>query len=97
MTANLIHPGDVKTEMWAAIRTDEANRLGSDAPAFRAWVEWVERSGGDDLEKAADLVLKLVSDDGASINWQFVWIEGGLQAPIPSWSEFSTGQPQKEA
>jgi NAD(P)-dependent dehydrogenase (short-subunit alcohol dehydrogenase family) len=94
VTANLIHPGDVKTEMWAAIR-EEVDRLGPDAEAFCQWVEWVDRTGGDDPDKAADLVLKLMSDEAASINGQFLWIEGGLQAPIPSWAEAANTQPWK--
>ena len=92
VTANMIHPGDVKTEMWAAIR-DEVNRQGPDAEAFGQWVEWVDRTGGDDPDRAVDLVLKLMSDEAASINGQFLWIEGGLQAPIPSWTEAANTQP----
>lgn len=83
VTANVIHPGDVKTEMWDYIRQTSAalpDHLGADS---RAWAAWVEQTGGDDPEKAAELVLRLVAD--GSINGRFLWIEGGLQAPIPSW------------
>jgi len=83
VTANVIHPGDVKTEMWADIR-DQAAALPI-AAGYREWVKWVEETGGDPPEKAADLVLRLCSDEAASINGQFVWIEDGLQKPIPSW------------
>lgn len=89
VTANVLHPGDVKTEMWAAIRA-EAEELGPEAEGYRKWVRWVEQTGGDDPRKAADLVLRLVSDAAAAVNGQFLWIEGGLQSPIPSWSG-STG------
>ncbi len=92
VTANVIHPGDVKTEMWAAIR-DEVNRAGPEAMAFRDWVEWVDQTGGDDPDKAADLVLKLVGDESASVNGQFLWIENGLQAPISGWAEPAGSQP----
>ena len=93
VTANVIHPGDVKTEMWAAIR-DEANRAGPEAMAFREWVDWVNQTGGDDPGKAADLVLRLlVGEESASINGQFLWIEGGLQAPISGWTESAGSQP----
>ena len=84
ITANVIHPGDVKTEMWADIR-DQANALGPEAEAYRKWVEWVEQTGGDDPRKAADLVRRLTGPEGGSINGRFLWIEGGLQQPIPSW------------
>jgi NAD(P)-dependent dehydrogenase (short-subunit alcohol dehydrogenase family) len=92
VTANVLHPGDVKTEMWAAIRS-EAERMGPEAEGYRQWVRWVEQTGGDDPQKAADLVLRLVSDDAAATNGQFLWIEGGLQSPIPSWGEAAGAQP----
>ena len=84
VTANVFHPGDVKTDMWGAIR-DEANSMGPEGDAYRKWADWVEETGGDPPQKAADLVLRLVGDEAASINGQFLWIEDGLQAPIPSW------------
>jgi hypothetical protein len=40
--------------------------------------------GGDDPEKAADLVAGLMSEAAASVNGQFLWIKNGLQAPIAS-------------
>lgn len=86
VTANVLHPGDVKTEMWAGIRA-EAERLGPEAEAYREWVRWVEETGGDDPAKAADLVLRLAGDDASGINGRFLWIANGLQAPIPSWGE----------
>jgi len=87
VTANMIHPGDVKTEMWREIR-DRAAALGPAGAALSTWAEWVERTGGDSPEKSADLVLHLVSDASAEVNGQFLWIEGGLQSSgdIP-WAE----------
>ena len=92
VTANVLHPGDVKTEMWAAIRA-EADQLGPEAEAYRQWVRWVEQTGGDDPRQAADLVLRLLGDEAADINGRFLWIENGLQAPIPSWGEDAGAQP----
>ena len=92
VTANVVHPGDVKTEMWAAIRA-EAAALGPAAEGYRRWVDWVEETGGDDPQKAADLVLRLVGDEGAATTGRFLWIEGGLQAPIPSWGDGEELQP----
>jgi NAD(P)-dependent dehydrogenase (short-subunit alcohol dehydrogenase family) len=94
VTANVMHPGDVKTDMWAAIR-DEAERLGPIAEGYRKWVQWVDETGGDDPGKAAALVLKLCSDDAAAINGEFLWIEKPLQAPIPSWDAPSDERPWK--
>ena len=54
VTANVFHPGDVKTEIWADIR-DQVAALGSDGRRLRAaGSTWVEETGGDPPEKAAD-------------------------------------------
>jgi NAD(P)-dependent dehydrogenase (short-subunit alcohol dehydrogenase family) len=81
VTANVIHPGDVKTEMWAGIR-DAAEQVGG---GYREWAQWVEETGGDDPEKAADLVLSLMSEASAATNGQFLWIQDSLQTPVSSW------------
>ena len=83
VTANVIHPGDLKTDMWADIKA-QADRLGERADAYRQWVEWVEETGGDPLEKAGRLVLDIVESD---VNGEFLWIDEPLQPPIPSWGE----------
>lgn len=95
VTANVIHPGDVKTEMWAYIK-EASERLGSVADAYVQWAEWVEKTGGDDPEKAAELVAHLVSENAANVNGQFLWIRDGLQAPIPSWGEVKNQQPWRQ-
>lgn len=86
VTANVIHPGEVKTEMWAYIR-DTVRDAGPEADRYREWATMVEETGGDDPDKAADLVLGLMGEDSASVTGRFLWIEGGLQAPIPSWDD----------
>ena len=80
VTANVIHPGDVKTEMWADIRDQVA--AVPEASAYQEWVEWVEGNGGDPPEKAAALVLRII--DGNE-NGRFHWIDDPIQEPIPSW------------
>ena len=87
VTANVIHPGDVKTDMWATIR-DAAESLGPEADRYRDWARWVADTGGDDPEKASDLIIALLGENSASINGRFLWIKDGLQSPIPSWGEF---------
>lgn len=88
VTANVIHPGDVKTDMWADIR-DSAENLGPEADRYREWARWVAETGGDDPEKASDLIVALLGEKAGSINGRFLWIKDGLQAPIPSWGEFA--------
>lgn len=84
ITANVIHPGDVKTEMWADIRA-QVVKLGPEAEGYRNWVRKVEETGGDPPEKASQLVLKLMSDEMAQVTGQFLWIEDGMRKPIKSW------------
>ncbi|MCX5661050.1 MAG: SDR family NAD(P)-dependent oxidoreductase [Planctomycetota bacterium] len=95
VTANVIHPGDVRTDMWAAIR-DEAEALGPAAEGYLQWVRWVDQTGGDDPAKAARLVLRIVGDEAAATTGQFLWIENPLQAPIPSWESADGQQPWKK-
>lgn len=84
VTANVIHPGEVKTEMWSDIKNKVAT-LGPEGEAYASWVEMVGKTGGDDPEKAADLILELIDDASANLNGTFQWIKAGIQSPIPSW------------
>jgi NAD(P)-dependent dehydrogenase (short-subunit alcohol dehydrogenase family) len=84
VTANVIHPGDVKTAMWADIRERVAG-LGTVAENYVSWAEWVDETGGDPPQKAVELVLRLTSEAGGDTNGEFCWIDDPLQAPVPSW------------
>ena len=84
VTANVIHPGDVKTEMWSDIK-DKVEKAGELAIGYKNWVEWVEETGGDAPEKAMKLVMKLISPESDEINGEFCWIDNPLQSPIQSW------------
>ena len=84
VTANVIHPGEVKTEMWAAIKADAMSRTGLGRDALK-WADMVEKTGGDPPEKAAELVLELLTPKGDTINGQFLWIKDGIQKPKPTW------------
>jgi NAD(P)-dependent dehydrogenase (short-subunit alcohol dehydrogenase family) len=84
VTANVIHPGEVKTAMWESIKTESAGADG--AEAFRQWAADVGNQGGDDPEKAFLLVQEIIDGKYAQTSGQFLWIEGGLQQPIESWS-----------
>lgn len=95
VTANVIHPGDVMTDMWRDIR-DRVAVMGPEAEPYRQWAAWVESTGGDPPHKAVDLVLRLTSDEGADINGQFCWVDDPLQPPIPSWGESAGAQPWRK-
>lgn len=92
VTANVIHPGDVKTAMWADIRERVAG-LGAVAENYVAWADWVAETGGDPPDKSVALVLHLTSDAGGATNGQFCWIDDPLQAPVPSWDPPAEGRP----
>jgi NAD(P)-dependent dehydrogenase (short-subunit alcohol dehydrogenase family) len=81
VTANVLHPGEVKTEMFEDIErkvTDPDSNYGR-------WVQWVKETGGDPPHKAVELVLKVVESGDWTPNGEFLWIEDPLQAPVPSW------------
>jgi NAD(P)-dependent dehydrogenase (short-subunit alcohol dehydrogenase family) len=84
VTANVIHPGEVKTAIWAKIR-DESQRLGEVAAGYRQWAADVGETGGDEPQKAADLILEILHATNPNLTGKFLWIKGGTQTPIPSW------------
>lgn len=92
VTANVIHPGDVRTDMWADIR-DKVAAMGPIADGYRQWVEWVDATGGDPPHKAVDLVLRLTTDAQGDVNGRFCWIDDPLQPPIDSWDEPTDDRP----
>src|SRR5258708_31284950 len=56
VTANVIHPGEVKTEMWNDIR-NRAAAAGAAGKPLPDWGEKVGQSGADDPHKAVALEL----------------------------------------
>jgi NAD(P)-dependent dehydrogenase (short-subunit alcohol dehydrogenase family) len=84
VTAALIHPGSMKTEMWAEIR-ERASAMDEPSGPFQAWAQLVERTGGDPLWRAAALVLELVDPKNSGRNGEFCWIDNGIEPLAPSW------------
>lgn len=84
VTANVLHPGEVQTEMFDAIKADASSRTGEGRGMLK-WVEKVELSGGDPPEKTADLVLEMLQPAHDATTGRFLWIKDGLKAPMPSW------------
>ena len=84
VTANVLHPGEVKTEMWADIKAQASQQTGP-GQGMLNWASRVEESGGDPPEKTAELVLELLLPTSDDINGQFLWIQDGLKHPMPSW------------
>ena len=84
VAAAVLHPGSVKTEMWAEIQA-KVERLDADGDPLRTWVDVVERTGGDPVSSGASLVLELVDPRLEGRNGQFCWLRDALDAPIASW------------
>lgn len=80
VTANVLHPGEVMTEMFEHIR--KASGSNGD---MAGWVNRVEQTGGDAPEKTVERILDLIPAEADSINGQFLWIKDGLKGPMPSW------------
>ncbi|WP_274648885.1 SDR family NAD(P)-dependent oxidoreductase [Paenibacillus humicola] len=80
VTANVLHPGEVKTEMFEAIRQASSAEGG-----MSGWVKWVEETGGDAPEKSVQRILDLTKPEAAGLNGRFLWIDNGLKNPMPSW------------
>lgn len=84
VTANVLHPGEVKTEMWESLK-QQAIARGKDGEGMLKWAKMVEETGGDPPEKTADLILKLIDPATEPVNGQFLWIADGLKRPMPAW------------
>jgi NAD(P)-dependent dehydrogenase (short-subunit alcohol dehydrogenase family) len=84
VAATVIHPGSLKTDMWADIKS-KVERLGPEGEVFRAWVDRVERTGGDPISIASELVLELVDPRSPGRNGVFAWPRTGLDTPVASW------------
>lgn len=80
VTANVFHPGEVMTEMWASIRDLASNNGG-----MQGWVDWVRETGGDSPDKSVKLILDLIRPESDTVNGRFLWIEDGLKEPMRSW------------
>jgi NAD(P)-dependent dehydrogenase (short-subunit alcohol dehydrogenase family) len=84
VTANVMHPGSLKTKMWVDIESQILD-AGDGVEDLRKWVEMVEATGGDSTNHAIELVLALVSEEGAETNGRFCWPSGIAEAQLPSW------------
>lgn len=85
VTANVFHPGEIRTQMFEDIRRGVGQAGELAAGNYDPWVQWVERTGGDDPRKAVDLVLRVATDERGTPNGEFLWIDDPLQEPIPTW------------
>jgi NAD(P)-dependent dehydrogenase (short-subunit alcohol dehydrogenase family) len=80
VTANALHPGEVRTEMWRNINA-QVEHLGPEGDGLRDWATLVDRTGGDPPENAAALVHWLLDDAQSLINGELLWLASGLKAP----------------
>lgn len=84
VTANALHPGEVKSDMWAAIK-HEAELQPQSGHGMSRWAAMVEETGGDPPEKTAALVLDMLSPESDAINGEFLWIKDGIKQPRKAW------------
>jgi len=84
VTANVMHPGSLKTEMWADMKRRIAD-AGAGGEGHADWIDMVERTGGDSTDRAIELVLELLGEEGAETNGRFCWPAGIVEEPLPSW------------
>jgi len=82
VTANAVHPGEVKTEMWAAIKEESERRQDDNA---RRWADMVDETGGDPPGKTAELIVEMLAEEKDGVNGRFLWIRDGIQKPRPAW------------
>jgi NAD(P)-dependent dehydrogenase (short-subunit alcohol dehydrogenase family) len=86
VTANVIHPGDVKTSMFEDIRREVLSGGDASTSSYAGWIAWMEETGGDPEFKARDLVLRIIESISWHPNGEFLWIDDPLQPPIFSWN-----------
>ena len=87
VTANVIHPGDVRTDMWADIRRQgRGPRDPSPMATSRGWTGWTRPAATHPARRSTWCSVS-TTDAAADINGRFCWIDDPLQAPIPSWDE----------
>lgn len=83
VTANVIHPGSLKTAMWDDIRRKVLTV--PEATTLKAWVELVDQTGGDSIEEAVKLVVSLIDPD-STISGTFCWPNNmRISDPLPTW------------
>ena len=83
VTANVIHPGSLKTEMWRDIR--EKARAVPNVSHLIAWTDSVNETGGDPLDKGVDVVMRLVDAEADAVNGRFCWPENAMEKPVATW------------
>ena len=94
VTANVIHPGDVRSDMWGDIKA-KAEALGEVGKDYKAWVDWVDQTGGDDPKKGMGVLVYIVSCDRDSVNSRFFWIGQQLQEAHSTWGEPAVARPRR--
>lgn len=91
VTANLLHPGEIKSGMSDEIRR-RALAAGPAGEHYLRWSEWLDQTGGDLPRKSADVVLDLLRD-GVATNGEFLWIADPLRSPFTPWIDPETDPP----
>jgi NAD(P)-dependent dehydrogenase (short-subunit alcohol dehydrogenase family) len=83
VNVNVLHPGSLKTPMWADIRR-KAERH-PEAQVLRDWAALVDETGGDSMDEAVHLVMSLV-DPRSELSGSFCWPANmHISEPLPTW------------
>jgi NAD(P)-dependent dehydrogenase (short-subunit alcohol dehydrogenase family) len=83
VTVNVLHPGSLRTPMWADIQTKAA--LEPQAQGLRDWATLVGETGGDSMEEAVRLVMSLVAQE-CQTTGEFCWPENmKVSEPMATW------------
>lgn len=85
IAACVVHPGDLRSNMWSDIR-DKARGGGDAAEHLREWTHLIESTGGDDPAAVADLVEDVVNRAPEYSNGRFLMIPNGIiDHARPTW------------
>ena len=92
VTANVLHPGDLRTDMWADIR-ERANAIGDGGRGLRAVVRAGSRRRAATRRRRRCAWCSTWSRSEAPRTGAFLWIEEGLQPPVAAWDPTPLARP----
>jgi NAD(P)-dependent dehydrogenase (short-subunit alcohol dehydrogenase family) len=80
----VLHPGDVRSDMWSDLSA-RAGAAGPEAAPLREWAAFVGRTGGDPPSLAAAEVLRICDRPAHETNGRFLLVPGIVRHPAATW------------